>query len=110
MHAAALRYGGGKCGGRRGGAVARARDRSVAGEVSAVPGAGPGRGPRARHRHRRRADRGLALRLRAALDHLATTFRRFAERECRGSSPLYEALALATAGDPELRSIAAAAR
>jgi len=78
------------------------RERAIAREVSAVSGVGTGRRRWARHRHRRRADRRLALRLSDPLDHLAETFRRFAERECGGSSPLYEALALTTADDAEL--------
>src|SRR5262249_35846756 len=69
----------------------------------------PGRRPWPRHRHRRGADRGLAVRVSDALDDVPAKFRRFAERECRGSSPLYETLALATADDPELSTIARAA-
>src|SRR5687767_7873946 len=38
---------------------------------------------------------------------LAERFRRFATVECRGSSPLYERLALAIAEDPELLALAA---
>jgi len=43
------------------------------------------------------------------VDHLVAAFRRFAERECHGSSPLYEALARATATDPELLKLSPAA-
>ncbi len=38
---------------------------------------------------------------------LARQFTRFAEQECRGSSPLYERLALGIAADPRLLAIAA---
>jgi hypothetical protein len=38
---------------------------------------------------------------------LARRFRRFAEVECRGSSPLYEHLALAIAADEALLALAA---
>jgi hypothetical protein len=41
---------------------------------------------------------------------LAERFRRFGERECRGSSPLYEQLSLAAARDPEVLGLLAAAR
>jgi hypothetical protein len=44
------------------------------------------------------------------LDDLAARFRRFAARECRGLSPLYEALAEAIAEDPDVLALAAAAR
>jgi hypothetical protein len=40
------------------------------------------------------------------IDALAARFRRFAERECRGSSPLYERLAMAIAGDGEMLALA----
>ncbi|MCI0548318.1 MAG: DUF2332 domain-containing protein [Candidatus Rokubacteria bacterium] len=40
---------------------------------------------------------------------LARRFHRFAEAECRGSSPLYEHLAAAIAADPELLALAASA-
>jgi len=40
-------------------------------------------------------------------DALGARFRRFAEAECRGSSPLYERLALSIAGDGELLALAA---
>ena len=45
----------------------------------------------------------------AGLDALAQRFERFAVRECRGSSPLYERLALGMARDPALLELAAAA-
>lgn len=41
---------------------------------------------------------------------LASVFREFAERECRGYSPLYERLALGVAEDPALLDLAAATR
>ena len=41
---------------------------------------------------------------------LAAHFRRFAERECAGTSPLYQALAQAIAADPELLELACQAR
>ncbi len=40
---------------------------------------------------------------------LAKIFLRFAERECRGVSPLYEALARGVAADPRLLALAARA-
>jgi hypothetical protein len=43
-------------------------------------------------------------------DELGQRFVRFAERECRGVSTLYERLALGIADDPELLAIAARAR
>ncbi len=42
-------------------------------------------------------------------DHLAEVFQRFAEHECRGVSPLYEALAQGVAADPDLLALAARA-
>ncbi len=44
------------------------------------------------------------------MDDLAAQFRRFAERECAGVSPLYHALALEIAQDPELLEVASQAR
>ncbi|WP_027407768.1 DUF2332 domain-containing protein [Anoxybacteroides tepidamans] len=44
------------------------------------------------------------------LEHIAERFRRFAVRECRGSSDLYEQLSLAIAQDEELLRLASAAR
>ena len=44
-----------------------------------------------------------------AIDALAARFRRFAESECRGSSPLYERLARAVADDAEMLALAAEA-
>ena len=41
---------------------------------------------------------------------LAERFRHFGEEECRGSSPLYERLSLATARDPEVLGLLAAAQ
>jgi hypothetical protein len=41
---------------------------------------------------------------------LSAVFREFAERECRGYSPLYEHLSLAVADDPALLDLAAATR
>ena len=46
----------------------------------------------------------------ACVDDLAARFRRFAERECAGISPLYHALALETARDSELLELASKAR
>ncbi len=43
-------------------------------------------------------------------ERLAEVFHRFAERECRGVSPLYEALARGVAADPRLLALAARAR
>lgn len=45
----------------------------------------------------------------AAIDALAQTFQRFAERECKGYSPLHEQLALALAADAHLLWLAAQA-
>jgi hypothetical protein len=44
------------------------------------------------------------------LEELSARFRTLAELECRGYSPLYETLALGTAGDPELLEMLAQAR
>ncbi|MHA1152715.1 MAG: DUF2332 domain-containing protein [Alphaproteobacteria bacterium] len=43
-------------------------------------------------------------------EHLADVFHLFAERECRGVSPLYEVLARGVAADPRLLALAARAR
>lgn len=43
-------------------------------------------------------------------ERLAKVFHRFAERECRGVSPLYQALARGVAADPWLLALAARAR
>ncbi len=45
-----------------------------------------------------------------ACAELAQRFRRFADRECTGVSPLYEALARAVAADPSLLALGARAR
>ncbi len=44
------------------------------------------------------------------LDRTARAFRRFAQLECRGSSPLYERLSLGIAEDRELLELATHAR
>ena len=46
----------------------------------------------------------------AQLDNLSHRFERFAERECRNSSPLYERLSLGIAADPAILAIASHAR
>lgn len=46
----------------------------------------------------------------AQLDDLSNRFERFAEQECRNSSPLYERLSLGIAADPEILTIASHAR
>src|SRR5262245_59382616 len=52
----------------------------------------------------------MGNRLTGSEDRLAQTFRRFGERECVPSSPLYGRLAIGIAGDAELLAIAATAR